>query len=331
VGAEHNGGPHAAVAELLIGPRGIVKAIHVYWPAVLYLTASGRTTGPGRLLALFAAAACWSQAAILSNDLADRRADAAAGKRRWITRLPDRAAHALVGGLVAGGLVVNLAVGAGAAAVAAYAGAVTLALAYSLQPLRLKGRGTWGPVAYSGSACLTYAVLPWAWLGGPPGLLALACAAVFADKWVNLHFHQVLDLEADRAAGARTLAVSAGPWRARRGLRWAAFLASLLMLGGAVASCLVSGSWTWAVGASAALAVGGMALHVARAPKELGRSSLLRELPSHYLALTLALFRAVPAVLLLRLCLRQPRLAGVAALFGLLLVIEARHLAGYRR
>ncbi len=321
----------AAAGELLVGPRGIVKAAHVYWPALLYVTASGRTPRPGQLLALFAAVACWSQAAILGNDLADRRADAAAGKRRWIVRLPGWAARLLVGGLLAAGLAVIPAVGASRAAAAAYAAAAALALAYSLSPFRLKGRGAWGPAAYSGAACLAYAVLPWAWLGGPTGLLALACAAVFADKWVNLHFHQVLDLEADRATGVRTLCVSAGPWRARRWLGWAARLASLLMLAGVVASSVVAGAWAWAVGGSVALASAGVGLHVARTHGEAGRSALLRELPPHYLALTLGLLRAVPALLLLRLCLREPGLAGVAALFGILLVIEARHLVSYGR
>jgi len=330
VGAE---GPSACpcriASDVLVGPRGIVKAIHVWWPLSLCLTAGGRA-GWAVPLAAFGAAACWAQAAILCNDVADRPQDAAAGKGRWVGALPGWAAWSAAAVPVLLGLALVAAAGGGPATAFAYAAAVLLALAYSLPPLRLKTRGLWGPATYAGSACLAYAVLPWAWTGAPAWVLAATCPAVLLDKWVNLHFHQVIDVEADRATGARTFAVAVGEERARRPLAWAAGLASVAMAVGAACSAVAAGPWAWAVAGGALLTVTGMALHVARARRRPEPTALVAELPWHYLGLTTALFRVVPAVLLLRLALRDPSLRGAAALFAVLLLIEARHLTGYR-
>ncbi len=321
--------PGRVVADVLVGPRGIVKAIHAFWPLSLCLTAGGRAgwTVP---LAAFGAAACWAQAAILCNDVVDRPQDAAAGKGRWVGALPGWTAWAAVAAPAFAGLALVWAAGGGPVTASIYAVAVVLAFAYSLPPLRLKTRGLWGPAAYAASACLAYAVLPWAWTGAPAWVLAAACPAVLLDKWVNLHFHQVIDAEADRATGARTFAVSVGEGRARGALAWAAGLASVAMAAGVACSVAVAGLWGRAVGGAALLTLAGMALHVARARRRPGPTVLVAELPWHYLGLTTALFRVVPAVLLLRLALRDPSLRGAAALFAVLLLIEARHLVGYR-
>ena len=199
-----------------------------------------------------------------------------------------------------------------------------------MPPLRLKTRGLWGLAAYSGSACLAYAVLPWAWVRAPAIALAAVCPAVFMDKWVNLHFHQVIDLDADRATGARTYAVAAGPDEARATLGWAAALASVAMVGGVACSAVSAGAWGWAVAGGALLTVVGMAAHVTRARRRPGHTALVQELPRHYLGLTFALFRVVPAVLLLRLALTDPAMRGPAALFAMLLAAEMRHLVAYR-
>jgi chlorophyll synthase len=320
----------AVAAEALAGPRGIVKAVHVWWPLSLCLTASGGAVGWAVPLAAFGATACWSQAAILCNDVADRRQDAAAGKRRWAGALPAWAAFGAVVAPALLGLALIGAAGGGLRTGIVYAAAVALAFAYSLPPVRMKTRGPWGLVAYSGAACLAYVVMPWAWLGAPGYVLAAACPAVFLDKWVNLHFHQVVDAEGDRATGARTFAVALGPDRARDALAWAARLASAAMVGGVAFSAVVAGPWGWGVGGAGLFALAAIGVHVARARRRPEHTALVRELPWHYLGLTTALFRVVPAVLLLRLALQEAALRGAAALFAILMLIEARHLVGYR-
>ena len=323
----------AATADLLVGPRGIVKAIHVWWPLSLCLTVYGIPAGPARWampLAAFGAAACWAEAAILCNDFADRREDAAARKSRWIGAQPAWAAYGAVAGLALVGLALIRAGGGGPVTGAVYLAAVALALAYSVRPLRMKTRGPWGLAAYSGSACLAYAVFPWAWVGAPAIALAAICPAVFMDKWVNIHFHQVIDCEADAAAGTRTFAVAAGAGEARAALLWAAVLASVAMVGGVACSAVSAGAWGWAVAAGSLLTVAGMAAHVTRARRRPERTALVEELPWHYLGLTFALFRVVPAVLMLRLALHDPAMRGAAALLLVLLAAEARHLVGYR-
>ncbi len=321
--------PVRVATDVLVGPRGIVKAIHVFWPLSLCLAAGARA-GWAVPLAAFGAAACWALAAILCNDVADRPQDAAAGKGRWVGALPAWAAWGTVAVPVLAGLALVWAAAGGATTAGVYAVAVALAFAYSVPPVRLKTRGLWGPATYAVSSCLAYAVLPWAWTGAPAWVLAAACPAVLLDKWVNLHFHQVIDAEADRATGARTFAVAVGEGTARQALAWAAALASLAMVGGVACSAVAAGPWGWAVGGGALLTVAGMALHVSRARRRPEPTTLVAELPWHYLGLTTALFRVVPAVLLLHLALADPALRGAAALFAVLLVIEARHLVGYR-
>ena len=60
--------------------------------------------------------------------------------------------------------------------------------------------------------------------------MALLVAAVFSDKWVNLHFHQIVDHQSDSSAQTRTYAVEVGPERARQTLLPLAYLSSLIML-----------------------------------------------------------------------------------------------------
>jgi 4-hydroxybenzoate polyprenyltransferase len=318
-----------AAADVLAGPRGIVKAIHVWWPVSLCLTA---IDGAGGVLplAVFGAAACWAEAAILCNDVADRRQDAAAGKQRWAAALPGWGGWTVTAAAALLGLALVGAAGGGPLAASVYAAAVALALAYSVPPLRLKTRGPWGPSAYAASACLAYAALPWAWTGAPAWVLAAAGPAVLLDKWVNLHFHQVIDAGADRAAGAQTFALTVGERRARRWLTRAAALASLAMAAGVGASCLAARSWGWEVAGFAVVTTGSAVLYAKWSRRRPERSALVSELPGYYLGLTTALFRVVPALLLLRLALGQPALRCAAALFAVLLLTETRHVVAYR-
>jgi hypothetical protein len=115
--------------------------------------------------------------------------------------------------------------------------------------------------------------------------------------------------------------VRVGLDRARLTLQWAAGLASVALV--AVLMVLAARLQTAAlpvmgIGVASALAAG---LH-ARAGRASGQgSSLVLEVPWHYLGLTFALFRLLPPVLLARLALAEPTLwvpAGAAALTSLL-------------
>jgi 4-hydroxybenzoate polyprenyltransferase len=279
-------------------------------------------------LLLFAASVCRTQALFLANDLADRSEDSAAGKDRWVWRLSPAGAVAVVVILLATGAAILLAARK-PAALAAYAVAAALLLFYSVRPIRFKGRGLAGLIVYSAACVAAYVAVPWAWFGADWVVLVILMAAVFMDRWVNLHFHQVADYEADVEGGNRTYAARVGLDRARRTLQWAAALASLT-LGAALAGIAALGIAmlpSVAIGMGAAVAAG----LFGRAVKAKGGGSpLVRELPCHYLGLTFALFRVVPPLLIASLALAEPTLwipAGLAAATSLL---ESRLSMNYR-
>ncbi len=214
-------------------------------------------------------------------------------------------------------------------ALTCYLGAVALGVAYSAPPLRLKERGLLGPFACAASVAIACAVLPWAWLGGPRQVLGLAAPAIFLDKWVHLHFHQVVDYEADLRQGSATFAVRVGIARARVMLAWAAIAASLalaLLLAWLAREQLPA--WGAAV-AGVALAASGIYTCVARRTAARA-TALTRELPSFYLALTFTLLKVVPIVSLVAVALREATLWLPAAMAGAMLAGEARSYLGYQ-
>ena len=322
------------IQETLFGRRGLVKAVHSCLPlgvaASLNPALDSARLGTACLLALLVAG-CWAQAAILANDLTDSAEDAAVGKRRWVRALPRGAGWAVVVLMVALGASVTAAA-APREALIAYAAAIVLGLLYSLRPVRLKDRGLAGPLAYAGAGALAYAVLPCAWLGARPAVLAVLAAAVLLDKWVNLHFHQVIDYDADRASGAGTHAVAAGPERARRLLKRMSWLAAAWLAGTAAFVAVSLPSWR----AGAACAVGAVVLlagryvHQARGGRAEAASALVRELPPAYLALTLALFRALPLLLFARLAVAERSAWGAFAAVAVLVGLDAWYAVGYR-
>ena len=307
------------------GKRGLAKTGTLWLPLATVLALGPAVDPQGAWLAgaaLFVASACRTLGTVLANDLADRADDAAAAKRRWVRRLSPPAAVSVAAALLGAGALVLFAFGAPPAALAAYAVATALGLAYSLPPFRLKERGLLGLVGYSLCCACAYAALPWAWVGSGWPVLAILVAVVFSDRWVNLHFHQVLDCEADRARGCRTYAVRAGPDAARRTLRLAAGIAALAML--ALMGFLAAALWPAggaAVGLAGAVALAA-ALYASVARRRPGASSaLVRALPPAYLGLTYGGFWVLPLPLLALFALREPAgwvLAAAAALSALL-------------
>jgi hypothetical protein len=204
-------------------------------------------------------------------------------------------------------------------------------LAYSIPPLRLKERGVAGVLAYGLCCSVSYVGVPWAWLGSGWHLLALLGSAVFMDRWVNLHFHQVLDFEADRRRRCLTYAVRSGLVRTRRTLRWAAYAAFVAMFG--VLSFLAFAVRPF--GAIAAAAAGATAVAAglyasgARSRSQDG-SALVRELPSAYLGMTYALFWIAPPLLLVRLSLLEPAIWTLAGMALLSTILSSAHSVRYQ-
>jgi 4-hydroxybenzoate polyprenyltransferase len=316
--------------ETLWGRRGLSK-INLLWltlAVLLFQRISER--GPVRTTGIFQViltVVFWLSANILANNLGDRRDDRAAGKPRWICDLSLGAGAAIVAFLMGGGFAVLFLSKSPSAAKCAYSIAIALGLAYSLRPLRLKDSGSWGIFTYCLACTCGYVVLPWAWLkGGRIALLFLA-PAVLLDKWVNLHFHQVVDYEPDRASGIRTLAVRVGPGQARQWLKISAGLTSLWLL-----AVLVYGvsflpkSLNYAfLGGTAVILVAAVSASIAR-PHLSSISIFTRELPVYYLVLTFLAFRVLPLLLFFVLALRQKSLWPVLAVSLALVLLESWNL-----
>lgn len=322
------------IGESLWRKRAALKAVHLWLPVAAIAgvrSFDGGASFVGNAVRIFIAAACYVAVSILVNDLADRSADESAGKRRPITEASARTAWRLLIFLIWAGAVVLLVSDMPRAVVGAYAAAILVGLLYSLRPARFKARGFLGPLAYSLSTSLAYLLMPWVGLSGRwPVLLALA-PAVLLDKWVQLHFHQVIDHDADRGCGTRTLAVALGLSRAGQTLLWAARAASLAMLSAAgwVVYGLPEGRGV--VAALSCAGAVGVALYARHARRCPGRSSdLLRLVPSHYLALSYAVFRVLPLALLFLFGLRNPSAWILFALAALTVALESRHMLAYR-
>jgi 4-hydroxybenzoate polyprenyltransferase len=323
------------LAETLWGRRGIVKANHIWLTlAVLASLMSPYSRYPvwkGCLL-FFMAAACFAQASILANDLSDQERDVASGKRRWIFRVPRWAGIAIVAAIAGAGAFFILLAGGTSAAVLAYLAAIVLGVLYSLRPFRLKERGLLGLVCYSAAATFAYAVLPWTWRPADPLILVMIAPAVFLDKWTNLQFHQIIDLNADKQDGTATHAARRGRRAARRSLRTVSLLTSIWLLLTFAAVTLFLPPWRvpFAVFAAMAFSAVGLREVLKKQPESTRSASLVGELPLAYLALTFVLFRLAPLMILGRTAFDLP---DTWPAFGLCLVtvaIESWHSYNYR-
>jgi 1,4-dihydroxy-2-naphthoate octaprenyltransferase len=264
---------------------------------------------------------CKVMFSIQVNDLSDRREDLAAGKQRWIALLPESLGILVCTLTILVGFLTVVVASDSPSTLSAYGATTLLALAYSARPVRFKERGILGPIAYSASATIVFVLVPWTWLSSNTLLLGFLCIAVVADKWIQLHFHQILDFEADRSSGTRTFVVGIGLENARLVLRGAAFVASLCLLGlfGYVLDVLKPhGARQIVVGLTAVAVLACCAAYVRVGRRRAqGATALVNELPWFYLALTYLLFCALPPVGFLLLALDEPLIWPVAVLSGL--------------
>ena len=274
---------------------------------------------------------CWTQAAILANDLSDQTDDSIVGKRRWISSLT-RGTSILIVTTVAGfGFLVLAFVAGMKSPLLAYLGALAMALLYSVKPFRFKERGLLGLFSYAFSTALGYAVLPWLWIGSNWLALTLLGPAVLLDKWVNLHFHQLVDYEADRSGGVQSYAVRAGYKGARRLLKQVSILTSAWLLATLVFVVFLMPTWRGIIAGGSIAAILAVAVHVGIKRQNPAKATVvICELPTAYLSLTYVLFRVVPAILFLRLAFLKPMMWVVFSIMALLLMIESLHALRYQ-
>jgi len=315
-----SGGPSPvwkwALKEFLGGPRGFAKISHLWLPlALLLLSRSAPDLKAAflRILGLIFAVLCKVQFSILSNDLCDRHEDQTAGKRRWIGYLPGYVGLMITTFVIAAGTATVLLMGGSLRATLAYAGTILLSLFYSLKPLRFKERGVWGLLIYALSATFVFVLVPWTWFPSGPLLLVALLAAVLSDKWIQIHFHQVIDYAADLSGATRTYTVRAGLERARSTLRHVSFAASIVLLGMIGMILLLLSHSTPKLIVVLAIAAGVLfvsRVYITRADKEdsPAASVLAAELPWLHLGLTYLLFYVLPPVLFVFLAWGEPRL-----------------------
>lgn len=203
------------------------KLLPVVAACELSALASGTpgSDGVARVVATLFSAIAIAAGAHLVNDISDRAADAAAGKFNALSRMSPERQAMLLGACAAGGLlpwsIVSLDPWAGATLVAL----VLASLAYSLPPLRLKGRAHAGIVLDALVAHTLPTTFAFLELSGAPASVRdsrWAVAFVAAIAWStafglrSIVVHQVLDTDGDRAAGVRTFVVDRGIPRAVR-------------------------------------------------------------------------------------------------------------------
>ncbi len=302
-----------ALSQVFIKPRGILKMSQVWLPLGLILL-SGTGLNPraqlGASLLLLFAVLSKGLSSILINDLTDREIDQRAGKERWIAALPLAAGIFIPGVLLASGFLALLKAGGGMLVLTSFSATALLGILYSLKPVRFKERGIWGILAYSLSAAILNALVPWA-LFRPAGyLLSLLLIVILAEKLVQILFHQINDFDSDRADKVMSFAVTAGRERAEQALR--------LVLNIAVAVDLVVMFYLLfetrgrplffaLISLACLLGAGASATYVRIISKKLGTSTKLTEmLPWSYLGLSYGVFYLLPPLLFLALSLRDP-------------------------
>ncbi|MFC1867053.1 UbiA family prenyltransferase [Thermodesulfobacteriota bacterium] len=287
-----------------------------------------------KALFLIVAIQCWGMACTLVNDLSDKEEDSAAGKKRWANNLSANAGVFIFVFFTVIGFISILFTGGSAGAVTAYAAVILIGIFYSLRPVRLKDRGLLGISSYGLFTAIAYVLVPWMSFDIHFGLLIPVFIALFMDKWVNLHFHQILDYQADLDTGSRTYAVKVGLERTRGTLQIAAVLASSAMVVVLIYIIVLLEQkmvWRVLVFLLAFSVVGGVGIYAKKLKRRAENiSDLLRELPWIYLGLTYLLFRVLPPFLFTYLAIREPVMWILVALSSLSLLGESLYSIRYR-
>ncbi len=316
-----------ALSQVFIKPRGILKMSQVWLPLSLILVA-GTSLNPSAQfrasLYLLYAVLSKGLSSILINDLTDREIDRRAGKERWITSLPPLAGIMIPVFLLASGFLALISAGGGLLVLASFTATVLLGILYSLKPVRFKERGVWGIAAYSLSAAILHALLPWALFRPALWLLPLLLSAVLAEKLVQILFHQINDFESDSAEKVKSFAVMAGRGKADRALRFAlniAVAADLLLVLYILGETKGQPFFFALIGLACLLGVGVSALYVKIISNKMGASTqLTKMLPWTYLGLSYVLYYVLPPLLFITLAWHEPLIWVLVALSALSLL-----------
>lgn len=216
----------------------IAPILAIFYATALLADASILSLAPSLLLLLAALVPGAVYVSVL-NDLTDRVEDGRAGKANRMAGAPAWLAWAAMVPAVAAGLAVAWHWRDDPSLLGCYLAAWIAFSLYSLPPFRLKVRGVAGLVADASGAhlfpTLVALLLAFRAAGAPIDPLWLAAVALwaFAHGLRGILWHQLLDSEADEAAGVRTFvqrvprarAVALGQY-----LAWPAELAALAFL-----------------------------------------------------------------------------------------------------
>jgi 4-hydroxybenzoate polyprenyltransferase len=316
-----------ALAQVFVGPRGILKMGQIWLPLGLILVTGTRLAPSARLassLYLLCAVLSKGLSGILINDLADRDIDRRAGKKRWITAVPVPAGVTIAVLLVAIGYLALIRAGGGVAALLSFTATVMVGILYSLKPVRFKERGGWGVIAYVLSASILHALVPWVLFRPPWWLLPALFLVIAGEKLVQILFHQIIDFESDREDQVKSFAVKVGRGKAERVLH--SILAVVLAVDAAVLIYLLLAVREnplvfWLACLASILGLGGAGLYSGIISKKLSTTTELTErLPWTYLGFSYLLFYGLPPLLYLSLAWSEPEMLILAALSVLSLV-----------
>ena len=273
-------------------------------------------------------------ACTMVNDIYDVKEDSASGKDRWISNLPRSHGTLIVIIVLIMGLLSIISAKPEPGIIISYVAAIFLGSFYSIEPVRFKERGILGLFAYSLSVAIIYVLVPWILFKSGIILLSLIFPAVMLDKWVNLHFHQIVDYRGDLNAGIGTYAVRVGIERTRRSLRLVSFLASLSMIIAIVFILLLFKReiiwWTTIMFISiVVVASTGIYIKIQKeGPGDI--SDLVRKLPWLYLGLTYLLLRILPPVIFTYLALREAVIWILVIISILSLIGESLYMIRYK-
>lgn len=319
--------------ESIWGNRGLIKISSLFLPLSVILTFNTFEIGQKNQTTFFLISlvvTCWLLLSIIFNDIADSKIDSISGKVRWINRLFP-ALRVLISVVLFGlGLATLLFSRSSNTTIWIFIAAVIAGLFYSFKPPRLKELGIWGLFTYSSACALGYCLVPWTWLTSNWTLLLLLTPTVFLDKWVNLHFHQIVDYESDLKMGIKTYAVLVGPASARKTLKWIAGLTSLWLIAVFLYVVLLLPEWRVITIPAVGITVFACALYILIIRRSSEKeTSLVRELPWLYLGLTYAVLRLLPLVLLIRLSFQESSMWAAVAFIVVILMIESRFVLRY--
>lgn len=285
-------------------------------------------------LYLFVVVLCKVMFSLQINDICDRKEDNAEGKKRWINMLPKSIGVLISTIFIAIGFTIVILASGSIKVIAAYTATTLLGLFYSLKPIRFKERGILGIFVYALTATTIYVLVPWTWLNSSLILLFILFIAVMSDKWVQLHFHQIIDYQADYKNGIRTYAVRLGLKRTRSSLQAASFFASLSLVILLIYIVFFMNHVIplkmiiVAVSTSVVAAAGAYVKNLKK--KKRSVTDLVRELPGIYLGLTYLLFYVLPPIGFFFLALKEPLIWVLVILSAFALFGQSFHSIRYK-